>query len=99
MHSAPTRNESSFNFHHPSFHSTYSTFHSLSLSPSPLNSHSILFDIAQMPDVHPELMYQVGATPHFTEKAKEHCAKIAQLSDGNKPLTICPPEVLCHGFS
>ncbi len=52
-----------------------------------------------MPDVHPELMYQVGATPHFTEKAKEHCAKIAQLSDDNKPLTICPPEVLRHGFS
>ncbi len=44
-------------------------------------------------DIHPELMYQVGATPSFVEQAREHCSTIAELSADNKPLTICPPEV------
>jgi isopenicillin N synthase-like dioxygenase len=47
---------------------------------------------ALQPDVHPELMYQVGATPSFTEKAREHCSRVAQYTGDDKPLTVCPPE-------
>lgn len=44
------------------------------------------------PDVHPELMYQVGATPSYTERAREHCTRIAGYTGNDKPLTVCPPE-------
>ncbi len=43
-------------------------------------------------DIHPELMYQVGATPSFVEQARPHCESIAKLPASDKPLTICPPE-------
>ena len=43
-------------------------------------------------DARPEVHYQVGVTPEFTEKARDHCGKIGAYSEGNKPLTVCPPE-------
>lgn len=43
-------------------------------------------------DIHPEVFYQVGATPSFTEKARDHCGKAAAFQDENRPATICPPE-------
>jgi len=44
-------------------------------------------------DIHKEFSYQVGATPNGIEKARDHCSKVAQLSDDNQPSTLCPPEV------
>eukprot|EP00475_Leptophrys_vorax_P029501 TRINITY_DN433_c0_g1_i1.p1 TRINITY_DN433_c0_g1~~TRINITY_DN433_c0_g1_i1.p1 ORF type:complete len:356 (+),score=109.30 TRINITY_DN433_c0_g1_i1:91-1158(+) len=44
------------------------------------------------PDVHPEVYYQVGATPSFTEKARDHCERAKQYANENQPMTICPPE-------
>lgn len=43
-------------------------------------------------DIHPEVHFQVGATPAFVEQARPHCDKVALLDDKNKPWTICPPE-------
>jgi isopenicillin N synthase-like dioxygenase len=43
-------------------------------------------------DVRKEVFYQVGVTPSGIEKARDHCARIAQLEPNEKPLTICPPE-------
>jgi isopenicillin N synthase-like dioxygenase len=43
-------------------------------------------------DIHPEVFYQVGATPGFTEKARDHCNLAASFDDKNRPLSICPPD-------
>lgn len=40
-------------------------------------------------DIRPELYYQVGATPSFTEQPKNHCNKIVPGID--RPVTLCPP--------
>jgi isopenicillin N synthase-like dioxygenase len=37
----------------------------------------------KMKDVHPELSYQLGATPEFTEVPRDHADKIKQFSDKN----------------
>jgi len=38
---------------------------------------------AKMRDVHPELHYQLGATPEFTELPRDHVDKISTLQDKN----------------
>ena len=43
-------------------------------------------------DARPELHYQVGVTPAMVERPRDHCARVAGLDGGNKPLTLCPPE-------
>jgi len=40
-------------------------------------------------DSRPELFYQIGSTPSFTEKPKNHCSKIIPGID--RPVTLCPP--------
>ena len=45
-----------------------------------------------VPEVKPELHYQVGATPEKVEKARNHCERINGLAEDSKALTECPPE-------
>ena len=42
-------------------------------------------------DAHPELAFQVGATPEFKEKAKSHCERFSKYKDSDKPVSECPP--------
>ncbi len=44
-----------------------------------------------VPDIHPEWHYQVGATPEFKEKPRDHCSKFAHMDDEHKPVSECPP--------
>jgi isopenicillin N synthase-like dioxygenase len=44
-------------------------------------------------DVRKHLHYQVGITPTRTERAREHCTTIEKLGEGEKPLTLCPPDL------
>jgi len=41
-------------------------------------------------DSRPQYYYQVGSTPEFTEKPRNHCDKIKPGID--RPITLCPPE-------
>jgi isopenicillin N synthase-like dioxygenase len=50
---------------------------------------------ARMKDTHPELSYQVGATPAFTELPRNHCDRMKAYKDTDKPLSECPPEKDC----
>ncbi len=43
-------------------------------------------------DARPEVGFQVGVTPEFTEKPLNHCKRIGGYGPDDKPLTICPPE-------
>jgi len=43
-------------------------------------------------DSRPEYSYQVGVTPSFVEKARDHCTLMGAYGPGNKPLSPCPPE-------
>ena len=42
-------------------------------------------------DVYPEYSFQVGATPEFTEKARDHSQLLNDYSEANKPMTPMPP--------
>jgi isopenicillin N synthase-like dioxygenase len=42
------------------------------------------------PDIHPEWSYQVGATPEFKEKAKDHSGHFGEYTAENKPITPNP---------
>jgi len=42
-------------------------------------------------DIRKELYYQVGLTPSMTEQARTHCDKLKNVSQEERPLTICPP--------
>jgi isopenicillin N synthase-like dioxygenase len=44
-------------------------------------------------DIRKELHYQVGITPTRTERARDHCTRVSTLSEGEKPITVCPPEL------
>jgi isopenicillin N synthase-like dioxygenase len=43
-------------------------------------------------DARPELHYQVGVTPSFVEKPKNHCARMGSMGPNNQPLSVCPPQ-------
>ena len=45
-----------------------------------------------VPEVKPELHYQVGATPEKVEKARSHCERIQKYEGENAPRTECPPK-------
>ena len=44
-------------------------------------------------DARPEHHFQVGVTPEFTEKPKDHCHRYGSIGPDDKPLSICPPEL------
>lgn len=44
-------------------------------------------------DIRKELSYQVGITPERTERARDHCSKVEKMADGEKPETLCPPDL------
>ena len=44
-------------------------------------------------DARPELHYQVGVTPEYKERARNHCARAEKLAKENAPATLCPPEL------
>jgi hypothetical protein len=46
-----------------------------------------------MPDARPEWHYQVGVTPDHTERPRDHCSKMDLLPSGDRPLSLCPPEL------
>jgi isopenicillin N synthase-like dioxygenase len=43
-------------------------------------------------DVRPDVSYQVGTTPAFTELPRNHCNRLKAFKDAEKPLSLCPPE-------
>jgi len=45
------------------------------------------------PDVRKDVFYQVGITPARTERARNHCEKVAKLEEAEKPITECPPDL------
>lgn len=45
-----------------------------------------------VPEIKPDLHYQVGATPERVERARNHCERINSLQEGNKAQTECPPK-------
>lgn len=47
----------------------------------------------KMREVHPEVHYQIGATPAFTERPRDHCTRIKAYDETNRPLSLCPPEL------
>lgn len=42
-------------------------------------------------DAHPELHFQVGPTPEFKEKARNHCKRIKSYPQDDMPVSECPP--------
>lgn len=49
-------------------------------------------DDAKRPDARPELHYQVGVTPEFVERPRNHCSRVAALASSEQPQTLCPPD-------
>jgi isopenicillin N synthase-like dioxygenase len=43
-------------------------------------------------DARPEFSFQVGVTPEFTERPRDHCHKYGSIGPDDKPLSVCPPE-------
>ena len=43
-------------------------------------------------DARPEIAYQVGLTPSFVERPRNHCGLMGAYTDDNKPISPCPPE-------
>ncbi len=43
-------------------------------------------------DARPEHSYQVGVTPAFVERPRNHCTRMGSIGPDNKPLSVCPPE-------
>lgn len=44
-------------------------------------------------EIFPELGFQVGATPELQEKPRDHCERINNYPDSDKPQSLCPPQV------
>jgi isopenicillin N synthase-like dioxygenase len=44
-------------------------------------------------DARPEHHFQVGVTPEFTERPRDHCHRYGSIGPDNQPLSICPPEL------
>jgi isopenicillin N synthase-like dioxygenase len=51
-----------------------------------------LYNHEDLKEARPEIHYQVGITPEFKEKARNHCARFAHYDENNKPISECPPE-------
>lgn len=50
------------------------------------------YQFNELKEARPEIHYQVGITPEFKEKARNHCARFAHYDENNKPISECPPE-------
>lgn len=48
-------------------------------------------DDVKLADSRPDLLYQVGTSPNYIERARPRCEEIAEYDKNQKPLTICPP--------
>lgn len=46
----------------------------------------------ELVEAKPEIHYQVGITPEYKEKARNHCQRFAHYDENNKPISECPPE-------
>jgi isopenicillin N synthase-like dioxygenase len=44
-----------------------------------------------VPEIKPDLHYQVGATPERVEKARNHCTRLESQEGENRAKTECPP--------
>lgn len=44
-------------------------------------------------DARPEFAYQVGVTPSFVERPRNHCSRMGGIGPDDKPLSVCPPEL------
>lgn len=44
-------------------------------------------------EAHPELGFQIGATPELMEKARDHCERVQQYQPEDAPLSPCPPQL------
>jgi len=49
------------------------------------------YDGKKVEEIHPEKHYQVGATPEYVERARDHCSRFAHYDEQNKPQSECPP--------
>eukprot|EP01006_Ploeotia_vitrea_P050888 TRINITY_DN67511_c3_g2_i1.p2 TRINITY_DN67511_c3_g2~~TRINITY_DN67511_c3_g2_i1.p2 ORF type:complete len:357 (-),score=201.24 TRINITY_DN67511_c3_g2_i1:449-1519(-) len=48
---------------------------------------------AKKEDERADIFYQVGVTPSGIERARNHCSKVKELPEEERPVTICPPGV------
>jgi isopenicillin N synthase-like dioxygenase len=46
----------------------------------------------ELKEARPDIHYQVGITPEYKEKARNHCKRFAHYDENNKPISECPPE-------
>lgn len=46
----------------------------------------------ELKEAFPDIHYQVGITPEYKEKARNHCKRFAHYDENNKPISECPPE-------
>lgn len=44
-------------------------------------------------DARPNLHYQVGVTPEYTERPRNHSVTVETLEPHQKPVTLCPPNL------
>ena len=59
-----------------------------------LNMMENYFEISDgIRDARPEFSYQVGVTPEFIEKPRDHCKRVGAYGPDDKPLSPCPPEL------
>jgi isopenicillin N synthase-like dioxygenase len=53
---------------------------------------TLLYNGQAVAEAHPELGFQIGATPEHNEKARDHCQSISQYGAEDAPLSPCPPQ-------
>lgn len=51
-----------------------------------------LYNGEQVAEVHPELHFQIGATPEYIERARDHCTRMNGLPEDSKAVSLCPPQ-------
>ena len=56
-----------------------------------LRASSQFYSSQLVPEIKPELHYQVGATPEKVEKARNHCNRMQNLPESERPTSECPP--------
>ncbi|CAG9333045.1 unnamed protein product [Blepharisma stoltei] len=57
-----------------------------------LRASNQLYNGEKVAEVHPELHFQIGATPENVEKARNHCERINNLPEDSKAVSECPPQ-------
>jgi isopenicillin N synthase-like dioxygenase len=51
-----------------------------------------LYNGEKVAEIYPERGYQIGATPEFIEKSRNHCERMQGYTGDDAPLSPCPPE-------